>query len=327
MHQEISQAIKQASKIVITSHKSPDGDSIGSSMAMYQWLKKQNKSVQVVHPDPAPEFLKWIEEIELIVDFETNSEDAMEALAEADLIFALDYNHPSRLGKLCEFFEQSTAKKIMIDHHQHPAEMADITLSDPNCCSTAQLVFDLIVDVDPQSMTAEIGTPVYLGIMTDTGSFRFSSVTKRTHEILAQLIDVGVDHTMIHEAVFDQVSLSQLRMKAFAINNKLELFEDNKVALISLTQKEMEKYDPKKGDTEGLVNNALAIKDVKMAIFAKEDKDAVKISFRSKHEVEVNKFAGDHFEGGGHIYAAGGISYIGMEDTIKKIKGNVGKYL
>lgn len=327
MHKAIQAAINAAENIVITSHKSPDGDSIGSSMGLYQWIKRQGKNPRVVHPDPYPNFLSWVSDIGAITNLETQPEESMDLISQADLIFALDYNHPSRIGGLSEAFMNSSAKKVMIDHHLNPADMADIVVSKPEVCSTAQLVFELIDELNPEMLDGNIGTPLYLGIMTDTGSFRFSSVQPRTHEILAKLLACGVKHTHVHEQVFDQVTLSQLQLKSYAINQKLEILESGKVAILSLTQAELDQYGYEKGDTEGLVNTALAIKGVKMAIFLKENDEAVKISFRSKHNVEVNKFAGDHFDGGGHAYAAGGISFNGMDQTLEIIRQNVSKYL
>ena len=296
-------------------------------MAMYQWLTRMGKEVYVVHPDPYPGFLSWVKDIQIIINYEAEPEQCKALLKETDLILSLDYNHPSRIGELQPFFEESKAFKIMIDHHQNPSDMADLMYSQPESCSTAQMVFELIESHTPEMIDKNTGTPIYLGIMTDTGSFRFSSVESRTHEILGKLLSAGVAHTHVHEQVYDQVTLSQLQLKAFAINQKLELLEDAKVALISLTKSELERYDYQKGDTEGLVNNALAIKGVKMAMFVREDDEKIKISFRSKHNVHVNEFAGRYFEGGGHQYAAGGVSFESMTDTLEKIKKHVGEYV
>jgi len=319
--QEIIQAIDGVENIVITAHKSPDGDSIGSSMGIYHYLRWKNKKVQICHPDPFPNFLSWVPEVDQVLNFEENEEQIVHAMAKADLIFALDYNHPSRIGdSMASLLEGKRNKTVMIDHHLNPADFAYISLSQPEVCSTAQLVYELIVADNKEFLNASMGEPLYLGIMTDTGSFRFNSVTPRTHEILASLLEVGVNHTAIHEAVFGQNSLDQLRLRSYAICNKLEIIENGKVAILSLSEQELNDYNYIKGDTEGLVNVALSIAGVKLAVFLQEKDGKVKISFRSKEEQVVNQLAADQFEGGGHAYASGGINFDSLEPTIAKLK-------
>ncbi len=327
MHHQIYASILEANNIVITSHKSPDGDSIGSSMALYQFIKRLEKTVDVVHPDPYPNFLSWIKDVGDIINYENQLELATDKIQKADLIFCLDYNTAGRVGPMAEILESSAGKKIMIDHHLNPSDLAEIVLSKPEISSTAELIFEFINEVRPEMIDTNTGTPIYLGMMTDTGSFRFPSVTSRTHEVLAKLLASGVVHNHVHEQVFDQVSLSQLKLKSYAINQKLEMIENNQVALISLSLEELNMYSYEKGDTEGLINMALAIKGVKMAVFVKEAEGLLKISFRSKHNVHVNQFAADYFEGGGHKYAAGGASFVDMEKTLEKIKTHVAEYL
>ncbi len=325
----IFQAITNAHSIVITAHRSPDGDSIGSSMALYHLLRKWQKNVTVVHPDPAPEFLHWVPSQEVIIDFENQAEKASELLLAADLIFCLDYNEPSRVGKdLQEVLVQSKAVKVMIDHHLHPADFCDFTLSEISACSTCELLFQWLKAIQKENeIDAVIGQCLYLGIMTDTGSFRFPSVSSGTHEIAAFLIEKGVKHFEIHEAVFDTNTIDRIRLKGYALSEKLVLIPGIPVAYASLSEEELDRFNYQKGDTEGLVNQILGIQGIKMAVFFAEKDGKVKISFRSKGEYVVNQLANDHFEGGGHAYASGGISFVSLDETIAKFVTNVKNYV
>lgn len=327
--ENIYQAISNAHAIVITAHKSPDGDSIGSSMALFHLLQKWNKNVSVVHPDPAPEFLHWVPNQEVIIDFENQAEKATDLLQAADLIFCLDYNEPSRVGKdMQEVLMQSNAVKVMIDHHLHPADFCDFTLSETSACSTCELLFQLLKAINYENdIDDTIGKCLYLGIMTDTGSFRFPSVSSGTHEIAAFLIDKGVKHFEIHEAVFDTNTIDRIRLKGYALSEKLVLIPGIPVAYASLSEEELNRFNYQKGDTEGLVNQILGIQGIKMAVFFAEKDGKVKISFRSKGEYVVNQLANDHFEGGGHAYASGGISFVTLDETIAKFVTNVKNYI
>lgn len=320
--------IKNAERIIITSHKSPDGDSIGSSLGLLRFIKALGKEATVCHPDPSPNFLNWVKNEDKIIDFETNPEEVKAFLNDADLLFALDYNGAGRLGEqMGELFSEAKGKKIMIDHHLNPDDFVDLAISEPSVCSTSQLIAELIVASGNSSLLNEsMGTPLYLGIMTDTGSFRFSSVTSRTHELLALLLKAGVKQSDIHENTFDNNRLDKLRLRSYIIAERLEIIEEQGVAIISLTDEEKERFHYIKGDTEGLVNVALSIEGVKVAAFFVENKDVVKISFRSKGDIAVNTLSTDHFNGGGHKNAAGGASYISLDETIEKFKSLVPKY-
>lgn len=321
-------AIKEAKNIVITSHKSPDGDSIGSSLALYHFIGALGKSSVVCHPDKAPNFLLWVEGALDIVSYEEQQDEVIQKMHNADLIFCLDYNSADRVGKdMQTLLEQASAKKIMIDHHMHPADFCEIIISETSVCSTSQLIFELIDQSGNSELLNEsIGVPIYLGIMTDTGSFRFPSVQARTHEILAALIRTGIKHFEIHEKVYDTNTVDRLQLRGYALSEKLELIENYPVALISVTEEELIRFHYQKGDTEGLVNVALSVDSIKVAAFFAEKDGAVKISFRSKGDYFVNELANDHFEGGGHKYAAGGISFDSLENTINKFKSLIPTY-
>ncbi|MFK8039018.1 MAG: bifunctional oligoribonuclease/PAP phosphatase NrnA [Crocinitomicaceae bacterium] len=308
-------------KIVITSHKSPDGDSIGSSIALMHFLIKIGQTPTICHPDKMPDFYEWLEGSETILNYDNDSEQIEDLMNKADIIFCLDYNHSSRIGDMQTALEYSNAKKVMIDHHQNPdSSFFDILFSFPAISSTCELIYEFILEFgDEKIINPEIGEAIYCGIMTDTGSFRFPSTTSRTHSIIAKLIDFGVKNHSIHEQVYDVNTISKIKLNGFAMSEKLVVLDNLNVAYISLSKSELKAYNSGKGDTEGLVNKALSIKGIKMAIFLKEDSHYIKMSFRSKGDTYVNELASDYFEGGGHKYAAGGKSDDNMEKTIEKL--------
>ncbi|MEY3451713.1 MAG: hypothetical protein RL711_1539 [Bacteroidota bacterium] len=320
---QIVEEIKASNHIVITAHKSPDGDSVGSSLGLLHFIEKLGKTAVICHPDPAPDFLSWLEGIDQILTI-THFQSEIEVLFEqADLIFCLDYNGTDRVGKEMQaLLEKATCKKIMIDHHLNPQDFATITVSETAVCSTSQLIVELIVQSEnTHLLNGAIGTPLYLGILTDTGSFRFPSVQPRTHQLLAMLLEAGVKHHVIHENLNDNNTLGRLKIQGYALSEKLEVIEEYQVAIISLTNEELVKYNYQKGDTDALVNLALSIKGMKAAMFFSERDGMIKISFRSKgKENPVNTLASEHFSGGGHANAAGGMSELSMEATLEKVK-------
>lgn len=318
---EILKSAREAEHVVITGHKSPDGDSIGSCLGLYRFLKSLGLNATICHPDPCPNFLEWAKRDDKIIDFESEEQSVRSSLAEADLIFCLDYNGAGRLGdEMGQELLKSGAKKIMIDHHLNPEDIFDIAVSQPEVGSTSQLIYELISASGNESKaTAEMVEPLYLGIMTDTGSFRFDSVDARTHEIVSKILATGLNHTKIHENTFDGNRMDKLRLRGYAVAEKLEVLPEFKTAIISLTAAEMERFNYIKGDTEGLVNIALSVEGVEVAAFFAEKDGKIKISFRSKGPA-VNEIAADHFDGGGHKYAAGGVSFESITETINRFK-------
>jgi bifunctional oligoribonuclease and PAP phosphatase NrnA len=329
IYEDIVSAINTAENIVITSHRSPDGDSIGCSLGLYHYLRKLDKQVTIVHPDPAPDFLRWLENSADIVTYEEQKVQSEQLLADADLIFSLDYNAPDRVGRDMEpALRNAKAKKVVIDHHPNPdLGFFDLVLSDTSAGSTSEMIFQMIEGSgNLDKMDATMGTPLYLGIMTDTGSFRFPSMKPETHEILAKLMRAGVVHYQIHEHVFDTNTVDRLKLRGYAVSEKLEIIPAKPIAYISLTEAELTRFNYKKGDTEGLVNMALSVEGIKMAAFFAEKDGIVKISFRSKGDLYVNEFAAKHFDGGGHKYAAGGMSADGISAAIDKFKVLINEY-
>ncbi|MGD1946833.1 MAG: bifunctional oligoribonuclease/PAP phosphatase NrnA [Croceivirga sp.] len=317
---ELRDLIETSENIVIVPHKNPDGDAIGSSLGLYHFLKLLGKTAQVIVPNEYPKFLKWIPGHETVLNFEKQNSQTMAALGRADLIFTLDFNHFSRTGQLEKHLEQSDANFIMIDHHQQPGDYAQITYSDVMMSSTCEMVFNVIEALHKtSSITKEIATCLYTGIMTDTGSFKFSSTTSRTHRVVAELIDRGAENMQIHQRVFDTNSPSRLHLLGVALNN-LKILKEYRTAYITLSQKELDQYQFSKGDTEGFVNYGLTLEDIIFAVIFIENKEEgiIKISFRSVGDFSVNEFARAHFNGGGHTNAAGGRSTISMEETVQK---------
>lgn len=325
----IHREILAAQRIVITAHRSPDGDSIGSSLAVYHLLKKWGKDVTVVHPDPAPEYLQWVPGQPEIVAFESDPAKGTALLNAAGLIVCLDYNEPSRVGKdMQPALENAPGTKVMIDHHLHPSDFCQYRISEPEACSTAQLVYEWMEAVGCLSdLDATIGTCMYLGILTDTGSFRFPSVTSKTHQVVGHLISVGVKHHEIHENVYDDNTIERIRLKGYALSEKLVQLDGIPVAYITLTKEELERFGYKKGDTEGLVNQVLGIRGIKMAALFTQKDDIIRISFRSKGAYTVNEMAAKYFNGGGHIYASGGSSEKPMDETTREFVTKVREFI
>lgn len=324
---EISKEIDQSSNIVITTHKSPDGDAVGSSLGLYHYLKNSGKNVVVIVPDAFPDFLKWMALSDDIIYFDKSKDIAEQYIQKSDLIFSLDYNSLSRIGDLGDLIGETAATKIVIDHHQNPQEFANHYYVDTNCCSTAQLIYEFIDELGQlSSLTKDIAECLYCGIMTDTGSFRFPSTTAKTHQIIAHCIELGAEGSRIHENVYDTYSENRLRLLGYALTHKMKVFPALNAAYISLSQKELKDYDFKKGDTEGLVNYPLSIDGISFVALITEKESDVSMSFRSKGDMYVNEFANTHFQGGGHIYAAGGKSDLSLEDTIAKFEELIQKF-
>ena len=328
IYKQIEAEIQAASHIVITAHRSADGDSVGSSLGLLYFIEKLGKQAFVCHPDEAPDFLYWMDTSSIIV-MDHNPEEVTRQMEKADLIFCLDYNAANRLGPDMQvLLEGATCKKIMIDHHLNPEEFSEITVSDTTASSTAQLIVDLILESGHVELLDEtIGTPLYVGILTDTGSFRFNSVKPHTHEVLAKLLAAGVPHDSIHESLNDTNTESRLRLQGYAMSEKLEIIYDYNVGIISLSKEELAKYNYQKGDTDALANLSLSIKGMMVAIVFKEKDSIMKISFRSKGaEHAVNGLAKEHFEGGGHANASGGMSNLTVGETLNKLKELVPQY-
>lgn len=306
--------------IVIVPHKNPDGDAIGSSLGLSLYLKKQNHTVSIIAPNDYPEFLKWMPEEASIMKYESQREDSKRLLESSDMIFTLDFNALHRTGDMEMHLQESKAVKIMIDHHQQPDDYARFMYSDTSMSSTCEMVFNFIEMLgDDDLIKSDIATCLYAGIMTDTGSFRFPSTTSKTHHVIAHLLDKGAKNAAIHNAIYDTNSPQRLQLLGCALKN-LKVLPEFKTAYITLSQKELDSYNFRKGDTEGFVNYGLSIENVIFAaIFIEHKQEGItKISLRSKGDFSVNEFARAHFDGGGHTNAAGGKCDLNLKDTVDK---------
>lgn len=305
-------------KIVIVVHKNPDGDAIGSGLGLKHFLAQYGHSVEMIVPNEYPKFLKWIPGTKQVINYEWETSKSKYLLNEADVIFTLDFNHLSRTGSMEGVLGNTEAKFVMIDHHQAPADYASIMYSDVNMSSTCEMVYHFIEKLDGLAkITPEIAACLYTGIMTDTGSFKFASTTKTTHNVVANLIEKGAKNHEIHQSVFDNNSPSRLHLLGVALKN-LVILEEYRTAFTSLTQKELDQYGYSKGDTEGFVNYGLTLENIVFAVIfiENEEEGIIKISFRSVGDFSVNEFARDNFKGGGHNNAAGGRSEKTMQETI-----------
>jgi bifunctional oligoribonuclease and PAP phosphatase NrnA len=314
----LQEALSRAQRIVVTTHKSPDGDAAGSSTALVGLLTAMGKNVQLIFPDTLPEFLTWMPRVDQALFYDSQTQEADAAIDAADLIFSLDYNRLNRVGPDLENKLRSKSTPfILIDHHEDPENFAVVTYSHTSACSTAELIFALAEQMEwTDLINPDIAASIYCGIMTDSGSFRFPSVTAAVHRLVAKLKDIGLDHALVHQAVYDANEVDRMRLVGYAISEKLMIIHGGQVAYISLTQTELQRFNYKPGDTESLVNQALSVRGVRLAAFFREGNDEIKISLRSKGALDVNQFAAKHFGGGGHKNAAGAQTKMNMEQLI-----------
>ncbi len=307
-------------------HKSPDGDAIGSSLGLYHYLINKGHEVELVMPNDYPVFLKWMPGNDKIVLHEGNEKNAEALINAAEVLFCLDFNTPSRAFGLEEVIQRSENVKVMIDHHPQPDDYVNFMLSDTSACSTAELVHRFAGMMGDKIPNKESGECLYCGIMTDSGSFRFPSTTAETHRIVADLLDLGVKNDEVYNLVHSTSSEHRLRLLGYCIDDKLEVHPKYATAFISLSLEEKKRFRFEKGDTEGTVNYPLSINGVHFSAIFIEAEDMVKISFRSIGNFDVNQFARENFEGGGHRNAAGGKSDLSLQATIEKFVGLLPTY-
>lgn len=316
----VKSILSQPQKIAIIPHRNPDGDAMGSCLALYGFLKKKRHTVHVVAPNDYPKFLKWMPENDTVINFERENPKAKEVINEASIIFTLDFNDLSRVGQMESVLQEATADFIMIDHHQQPSDYAKVTYSDVTMSSTCEMVYNFIDFLgETDLIDADMATNLYTGIMTDTGSFKYRSTSSKTHRVVAELIDKGADNMAIHQEVFDTNSSSRLHLLGVALSNMV-ILPEYRTAYITMSQDELDQYDFKKGDTEGFVNYGLTLEGIIFALIFIENREEgiIKISLRSIGDFSVNEFARAHFNGGGHTNAAGGRSETSMEETISR---------
>ena len=320
---------ERADKIVIVSHVSPDGDAIGSSLGLAQFLDSQDKTVNVIVPNAFPDFLKWMPGSKDILLYDRYKEFADKLINEADIICCLDFNSLKRIEEMADSVATSPARKILIDHHLYPEDFCRIVISHPEISSTSELVFRLICRMGYFSDISREGAEcIYTGMMTDTGGFTYNSNNREIYFIISELLSKGIDKDDIYRKVYNTYSESRLRLMGYVLSN-MKVYREYNSALISLTKEEQGKFDYIKGDSEGFVNIPLSIKNVRFSCFLREDTERriIKISLRSVGTFPCNKLAVEFFNGGGHLNASGG-EFTGtmaeakqvFEEALKKYK-------
>jgi phosphoesterase RecJ-like protein len=326
--EELKTFLEKPRSIVIVGHRNPDGDAMGSTLALKHYLTKKGHNATVVVPNEYPEFLHWLPGSDGTYRFDWQNSQSQKAINNSDIIFLLDFNALHRVGSdMQHTLEKYPNDFAMIDHHQQPDDVKYM-FSDVEICSTSQMVYQFIeMNTDLDLIDADIATCIYTGIMTDTGSFRFRSTTSTTHRIIADLIDKGAQNDRIHNNVYDSNSYNRLLLLGQALSN-LQILPTYKTAYITLTVEEKKRFDFQKGDTEGIVNYALSLKGIIFAAIFIEDLEQgiIKISFRSKGNFSVNQFSRNHFEGGGHDNAAGGKSNVSLAESVTKFTALVATY-
>ena len=313
--------IQNAAKIVIIPHAGPDGDAIGSSLALMRYLKKLDKQVKAICPNAYPEFLTWLHGDDELDVFDKAEEACTTYINESDLIFILDHNSFKRSGDMGKLLEKHTATKIMIDHHPMPEDIADITISDTAMSSTCEMVYEFIDALGDNDKIDEcIAECIYTGIITDTGGLSYNSSNQRIYEIVGDLMSKGIDKAKVHGKIYDNFSAHRMKLLGYCLNEGMDLQSEYETAIIQLSKETMDSFDYQDGDSEGFVNYPLSIKGINISVIFMEKDDCVKISFRSKGDIPINKMAREFFNGGGHINAAGGRTYESLAKAVEKFK-------
>ena len=320
--------LAQPKNIVITTHHKPDGDAMGSSLGLYNYLIQKGHHVRVITPTDYPTFLQWLPNNPEVLIYTEKQIESQKLVADADLIFCLDFNALSRINELGKYVGESKASKVMIDHHLEPEGFDDYRHWTINACATAQLVYDFIVNImdERHLINKDVATCLYTGIMTDSGSFRFPTTTAEVHRIVADLINCGAENSRIHQLVYDNFSESRLRFLGHCLINRLEVFNEYNAALITVTKDDLQKFQISSGDTEGIVNYALSINGIRLAALIIERPDRVKLSLRSTGDFPANEICKKYFNGGGHRNAAGGFSDGKFDAVIEQFKSILPEY-
>lgn len=307
-------------KVLITTHHKPDADALGSSLGLAGYLKKKGHTVQVITPSDYPVFLSWMPGNEQVLAYDKSRAALVnEKVQAAEVIFCLDFSALGRIYDMADMVRQSTAKKVMVDHHLEPESFAEFVQWDPSSASTAQLIYKLILELGDRSVIDEnIASCLYAGLMTDTGGFRHNNTRHEEFLIASELVAMGANPSRISKLVYETNTLTRLRLMGYVLSEKLVVLEEYKVAYITITEEELKRFGSQTGDTEGLVNYGLSVQGVAMAVLIYKRKEDVKLSFRSLGNFSVSDFARLHFEGGGHKNASGGQTKLTLEDTLQK---------
>lgn len=338
--QRAAEWIQQAQHIVVLTHMAPDGDAMGSALAVYNFVKDRfadgARTVTVIVPNEFPAFYQWMPGAKEILVYEKNKEKCDAAIAAADLLICTDFNDPKRIGPVGERLLAHTCPKILIDHHPYPVDFADETFSFTEACSASEIVYRFLTTISnqPSAISTEVATCIYTGMMTDTGNFSFASTRCEIYEIIAELVRAGAQKDAIYNAIYNQHSENRMRLWGYALYRKMRIYPEYHAALITLDADELDRYHHQVGDTEGLVNMPLQIADVYYSVFIREERakpgtshSRIRLSFRSQGDRPVNCFANEIFHGGGHANAAGGELFGTVGQAVRLFERNMPKYL
>ncbi|TXC76166.1 DHH family phosphoesterase [Luteibaculum oceani] len=318
--------LKEVKNIAITTHINPDGDAIGSTMGLMLTLKSLGYNAKVITPNAMPAFLNWLDPNNEIINAEEQKDLFQTTIEQAELIFCLDFNTLKRIEHVGHAVEKTTCKKVLVDHHQQPEEF-DYMFAFPGASSTCEIVFEMLKALEwKKYINSHAANSLYTGLMTDTGSFRYKGTTATTLRVASELVDLGADPAAINERVNNASSLNRLKLLGFSLNEKLEIISGKGVAFIYLSKEDLADFDYQPGDTEGLVNFPLGVDEIKVSVLIKEQDNKIKFSFRSKGDISVNDFARTYFDGGGHVNAAGGVSFDSWEATKTKFLNAVNEF-
>lgn len=318
---EFKQLLSSPKKIIITSHQNPDGDAFGSSLAMYLLFTKLGHKCTVISPTDHAAYIGWLPKVEEVLNFQSvqSQTEAIELIENADIHFLLDFSSAGRIADMEEYVFKSSSIKVMIDHHQKPEDLAKYVFWNDGAAATCELIFQFIEKLELVTyLDQEIATCLYTGILTDTGSFKFESTTKEVHRIAGELLSYGINPNSINRRLFDQNSIDRMRFLGFALGEKLTYLPEYNVVYFQFSESELVKYNSRKGDTEGIVNYGLSVAGVVMSVIFIERDGKIKLSLRSVDNFSVADLSRDHFSGGGHKNAAGGISSDSLENTVNK---------
>jgi len=322
---EISAALPlltQPKKIFITTHHKPDGDAMGATLGLYHYFRQTGHTPVVITPSEIPDFLSWMPGVEHVLNFESEPKPCLEVLSKCDLIFCLDFNRPDRIKLMEKPLREAPQPKILIDHHLLPdTAFFAYGISQPDKSSTCEMVYDFILLAGGAPyLSGEVMQCLYTGVMTDTGSFRFPGTTASVHAMIASFKEKGLEHSRIHEEVFDSWSEKRMRFLGYVLYEKMQVFPEQETGIIALSRQDMERFSVSASDTEGLVNYPLSISGINRSVLLIERKEEIKLSFRSKGNIDVSTFARMHFDGGGHFNAAGGRSAENLEKTLARLE-------
>lgn len=323
---EILKLIGSPKDVVLFSHRNPDGDALGSTLAMMHYLTAMHHSVKIIYPSDYPIGFNWMPGLDKVIIYDIDAVACKAAIDQSNLMIFLDFSSLDRIDKMGEWVENHQCPKITIDHHLDPEPFADYIISNTNASSTCEMVYDFIKELHGlKAITKTIASCIYTGIVTDTGSFKYSTSSELFRKV-ADLMDAGIDDVLLQNLIHNCLQEKYLRLLGYCLYEKMELIPEYKTGIISLSREDYLKFDIQRGDTEGIVNFLLMLEDIDIAALITEQPTIIKLSLRSKGDISVQEICRDHFKGGGHKNASGGAVYGTLSQTIKKFKDIIPNY-